>query len=257
MQGCLCWTWWAKVVTKLTWVAWWAQEGIAMKHNGSAGSWIDTSMRSGWSSSWHRRRWWKGQPRRSQNGAVQTTWAWIVNETSPIHITKSSVQPNVQDVLPFAPSMCRVCWVLIWAPTSCVKSLQMTTIWEPWSSTLASILWLLSRMTISHSGSENSGLHLVADLGTENGSKMSSLACSNDAVLTQRGLRRSTSSLWTGRLEAKMWAGVTWSSLPLRIQPNSSMVRAWPSALAWYRYCEVWPVEVEGTGGMGSGVCGG
>jgi hypothetical protein len=50
-------------------------------------------------------------------------------------------------------------------------------------------------------------------------------------------------------LAAKMWAGVTTSSCPLRAHSRSSFVRAWSSALAWYQYCGARPVGIEGASG--------
>src|SRR6266702_1444281 len=112
-------------------------------------------------------------------------------------------------------------------------------------------------MSISHKGSENSALHLVASLSTETGSVALLSTCSKEAV-SWRGLRCSMSSLRMGGLEAKMCASVTWSSLPSQIHPSSCLVSAWSSALAWYRYCGVRPVEVEGaTGAAGVGGRGG
>src|SRR6266702_8687172 len=113
-------------------------------------------------------------------------------------------------------------------------------------------------MSISHNGSENSASRLVASPSTETGPAVSSSTCSKEAVLMRRGLRRSTSSLQTGGLEAKMCAGVTCSSFPSKIHPTSCLVRAWSSALAWYRYCGVRPVEVDGADGVaGAGGGGG
>src|SRR6266702_6593657 len=57
-------TWQAKVVTKPTCAVRRAWKGTAKESEGSAASRMDTSMRSGRSSSRHSKRWWNGRPRR-------------------------------------------------------------------------------------------------------------------------------------------------------------------------------------------------
>ena len=171
----------------------------------------------------------------------------MVKETSPMRISRSSAHPSVRDMLLFAPSICSTRWVLICVPTSFAKSLRMTTIWDPWSSMPALVLWLLTRMSISRRGRENLALRLVASPRTETRSISSPSACSKDAVSTRRGLRRSTISLRTGGQAAKMCASVILSSLPSKMQPTSSLVRVSSSTIAWYRYCGGQPVE-EGVG---------
>ena len=121
----------------------------------------------------------------------------------------------------------------------------------------ASVLQLFTRTSILRRGSANSASRLVASLSTETGSAALSYACSKEAVSTWRGLRRSTSSLRMGGLEAKMCAGVTCLSFPSKIHPTSCLVRAWSSALAWYWYCGVRPVEVDGADGVASAGGGG
>jgi len=103
-----------------------------MHRDMSDGSRMKTSSDPlGSGSSEHRTWCWKGRPRSSWKGVRSTMCAWSLKETPPMRMGMFSAQPKVQLVALLAPSISIWRLGLMWALSSCARSLLQAVLAPP------------------------------------------------------------------------------------------------------------------------------